>query len=333
MAYVYDPKGPLYQRLGRMIPTQDDPLGNDGLPARPMWLLPEEILYLMERGSLDVRWPTVEGDDGAVGLPMSLQGAYAMLIGDEESHRGTLTLERYSVYTSLKRMGYTVLRAPSWNGPGPPMTSECFAPSPRRAWHVGLFHGLFDYYFAWWGAVVTSPDQPEIAEQASGPLANRKMYRSYAEVYRRLALVNYHDPTTQYQRYSPGWPITADPSFRVTYHVWKPGSPTYKKTSPGPPDFRIAVIDARESSVPTLEDLGALLETVPYSPPLESAPFSQKLKNGYKNVILAIVDQGVVSYLRVSDAAFGREKLYERKGRGPGAKRGGRGGRGRGRGR
>lgn len=58
----------------------------------------------------------------------------------------------------------------------------------------------------------------------------------------------------------------------------------------------------------------------------------QKLKHGYRDVILAVVDQGVTSYLRIADAAFGREKLYERKGRAPGGKRGGRGG-GRGRGR
>lgn len=36
-----------------------------------------------------------------------------------------------------------------------------------------------------------------------------------------------------------------------------------------------------------------------------------RLRHGYRNVILAIVDQGVVSYLRVGDAAFGKEKLFE----------------------
>lgn len=59
-----------------------------------------------------------------------------------------------------------------------------------------------------------------------------------------------------------------------------------------------------------------------------------RLKHGYKNVILAVVDEGIVSYVRVADAGFVREKLYERVESGRGGKGGGRGGgRGRGRGR
>ena len=57
-----------------------------------------------------------------------------------------------------------------------------------------------------------------------------------------------------------------------------------------------------------------------------------KLKHGYRNVILAVVDQGVVSYIQLSDAGFGKEKIYEPALRGGGGKRGGFGGRGRGRG-
>lgn len=124
-------------------------------------------------------------------------------------------------------------------------------------------------------------------------------------------------------------PLPPDPNFRITYHIWKPGSPTYKKSDPGPPDFRIAVINARETSIPTLAQLGALLDTTPYAPPVQDAQLYVKLRNGYKNVILAIVDQGVTSYLRVADAGFGNEKLYARKSKPPGGKKGG-GGRGKG---
>jgi tRNA-splicing endonuclease subunit Sen54 len=84
------------------------------------------------------------------------------------------------------------------------------------------------------------------------------------------------------------------------------------------------------------------METTPYDPPIKPASkppmaLPQKLKHGYKNVTLAVVDQGVISYLRVADAAFGLEKLYLREAKGAGAKNrggggGGRGGRGGGRG-
>jgi tRNA-splicing endonuclease subunit Sen54 len=36
-----------------------------------------------------------------------------------------------------------------------------------------------------------------------------------------------------------------------------------------------------------------------------------RLRHGYRNVILAVVDQGVTSFLRVADVAFGKERLYE----------------------
>lgn len=121
-------------------------------------------------------------------------------------------------------------------------------------------------------------------------------------------------------------PLATDPSFRITYHLWKPGSTTYKKSDPGLPDFRIAVVNARETSMPTLAQLSALMDTTPYRPPPENSQMYAKFRNGHKNVILAVVDQGVTSYLRIADAGFGREKLYERKGAGPNQKRGGGGG-------
>lgn len=319
MAYVYNPKGPHFTKMGQVLSAKDDAFGDDGRRGQRMWLLPEEVLYLLERGTVDLRWPAVEGQGD--GLPMSLQGAYAMFLGDEESHGGSLTFERYCVYSGLKRAGYTVLRAPSWASPGPPLGKNCFPDAPlQRTWNLGL--GLL---WSWW-PWTRDPDEPDRA-QKEGPLVQPGLYRSFPEIYRRLALINSYDPSKQYQSFEPHHPWT-DESFRITYNVWKPGSVTFKKSAPGEPDFRISVVNARETTVPTLEQLTALMETVPYQPPEEKSQLYQKLRHGYKSVILAVVDQGVVSYLRMADAGFGREKLYERKGKGPGGKRGGRGGRG-----
>ena len=101
--------------------------------------------------------------------------------------------------------------------------------------------------------------------------------------------------------------------FRVAFDVWKP-QPSFKKSGPGEPDYRIAVVSARDSPLPTRTQLRALLESTPLAPPpkaMENKPL-QRLKHGYRNVLLAVVDQGVVSYMRVSDAAFAAEKIYER---------------------
>lgn len=324
MAYTYNPKGPLYAKMGHVLPSHEDPLGNDPRRGQRLWLLPEEIIYLIERGSIDMQWPPADDDDvEGQGLPMSLQGAYAMFLGDEASHGGGLTFERYSVYSALKRMGYTVMRAPSWNSTAAPPGSDCYPPVLQRTWQAGLL----SYFHAW--SLFHGTENTHTDLEAKGPLVTDTLYRSYADIYRRLALVESYDPSAQTQ--SSSAPIS-DSDFRITYHVWKPGSQTFKKSAPGPPDFRIAVVNARETAVPTLDQLSALFATVPYDPPKQDGQLYQKLKYGYKNVILAIVDQGVTSYLRLVDAGFGREKLYERRGKGPAGKRGGgKGGRGRGR--
>lgn len=100
-AYVPNPKGQYFKSIGRADRWNR------------VWLLPEEALYLLERGSLDIRWPVSEEDRGETeddeGVPMSLQAAYACFMG-----RAGLTMERFSVYTGLRRLGYTVIRAPGW---------------------------------------------------------------------------------------------------------------------------------------------------------------------------------------------------------------------------
>ena len=162
-------------------------------------------------------------------------------------------------------------------------------------------------------------------------------------MYHRLSIIPSHDPSFPTKREmfkeadSASDHLADDPQeltpLRSSFYVWKP-SPSFKKSSPGSPDFRIAIVNAREENFPVLQQLDELLQSVPYQPPppgMEKQIY-QKLKYGWRNVILAIVDQGVVSYMRLADAGFAKERLYER-GRGGGRKRGGRGGRGRGKGR
>lgn len=70
------------------------------------------------------------------------------------------------------------------------------------------------------------------------------------------------------------------------------------------------------TTIPTSAQLGALLESTPLDPPVGekmSRQLYQRLRYGYRNVILAVVDEGVVSYLRIADSAFGKEKLYKEK--------------------
>lgn len=157
-----------------------------------MRLLPEEALYLLERGSLDLRWPAgregeVDNEDEVdgygseedapppeAGLPLSLQAAYACLMG-----RGGLTLERFAVYAGLKRSGYIVQRGPAWDpeedvdldnvdttwkaadGSSQQLLGE--TPLARFAWLYRLIFGS------------SSTDPPP-----RGPLVAPGLYRSYS---------------------------------------------------------------------------------------------------------------------------------------------------------
>ena len=326
---VESSKGPLFRTMGK---------STQGKKYASLWLLPEEALYMVERGNLDLWWPSRssftgivedkeqgngEGpepeDDGDDGTPMSLQAAYTMLIG-RDGERGKISLERYNVYTNLKRAGYVVSRAPEWDSAAPGLRQSYQAvPDPGPS----LFNRLFGRFFA----------KEEVKPPPYGPLVNHGMYRSYKSVYQQIAVIPRHKPSPISEERDSKHP------YRIVFELWKPSRiPTFAKSNPGVPDFRIAVTDSRSSCVPSLTQITSLVESTPWDPPKPEwqgpSKTYQRLRHGWRNVVLAVVDQGIISYLRIGEAAFGEERLYERFDRsGQGSKQGGGGSRGRGGGR
>lgn len=302
-----------------------------------VWLLPEEALFLIERGTLDLWWPTAtmeeifpinsdgaavpdakkleEEDEYAQGFPLSVQAAYSLLVG-EEGERGKVTLRNLQVYSNLNRPGFHVLRAP------PP---DSISPSTLVQPTQPLWQRLYSFLFP----------TKEIAHPAYGPLVRPGLYRSYASIYVRLSLIPRHKPSD----HPPAHPSTiAQSPFRIQYHIWKPGAPGWSKTKPTTPEHYLAVVDANDTSVPTGQEISALLDTMPYAPPPSRSErgghtIHQRLKHGHRHVLVAVVDHGVVNYVRFAEGAFGEEPLYPNfdvKFEPRGGKRGGRGGRGRG---
>ncbi|KAI9780576.1 MAG: tRNA-splicing endonuclease subunit sen54 [Peltula sp. TS41687] len=359
--WIPHPRGTHFKTLGRV-----DRKGE-------MWLAREEMLFLLERGGLCVLYAgggggggggmtaRVEGNEGEKGggeeegekgkegcqgdawVSMSLQGAYAVVFD------GGLTMEEWVVYEGLKRAGFVVLRVGEEEedlregGGGWEVQRKQEEEEGQRYGLGRLFRWLFGRMFS------SSREMTEMRRGGGlktlekrmimGPLVKPGLYRSYNEIYNLLSLIPYHDPRTRSPKLtytSPTDPNTTSNPYRLTYKIYKPSRlPTFKKSSPGKPDYLISVINAREFTMPTLTELSSLLSTVPYDPPPSGKQLYQRLKHGWRNVILAIVDQGVVSYLRVSEAGFGVEaELKERLSLGrKGAGRGGKGGGGRGRGR
>lgn len=61
--------------------------------------------------------------------------------------------------------------------------------------------------------------------------------------------------------------------FDVAWHIWKPSS-KFRKSAPPPPDFRIVVVDAHKSSLPSLEQFAHIFNQQPCSQP----PLTRKQK-------------------------------------------------------
>jgi tRNA-splicing endonuclease subunit Sen54 len=130
-------------------------------------------------------------------------------------------------------------------------------------------------------------------------------------IYRLVSIIPFHSP--------PDTPGLIDPyvepsesNATITYHVYKPGS-QWRKTDPGAPDFYVSVINARASEIPTTKHLETLLRQTPFIPSNNQASMYHNLRTGYRNVMLAVVDQGLISFLQIADAAFGCHALWKRK--------------------
>lgn len=76
-------------------------MGNYVQERKRLELMPEEVLYLIERGNIEC-WSS----DVDPTVPFSVQHAWSIMINSAE-----LTPERYQVYAFLKRLGYTVVRS------------------------------------------------------------------------------------------------------------------------------------------------------------------------------------------------------------------------------
>lgn len=289
----------------------------------------EEALYLVERGSLDV-W--------SEGAPMSLQGAYAALLGAHDA----LSAEQYMVYAGLRRAGFVVFRA---------------GKAHAKSEVVGAT--AVDGGSGWGSLYALLARRPEAVgvRARRGPLVPQGLYRSYAEVYALLQLPRVDVEPRDMQRdgcqdntvdqetrrdsraNQDGHSEDGDSAspYTTTFDVFH-NTPSFRKSAPGVPAFRVCVLGARNAGVPSLAQLDGLLDEQTYTPNSVRGRGGgmggvyKRLKEGQRNVLLAVVDGATVSYMRIAESDFTREKVYE-VGHGRGGKGGGRGrGRGRGRG-
>ncbi|KAK9239904.1 tRNA-splicing endonuclease subunit sen54 N-term-domain-containing protein [Lipomyces kononenkoae] len=252
-----------------------------------IWLLPEEVIYLVERGSMSLYNP--RGDTN-----ISLQCCYAACLTACHGH------ERYLVYAHLKRLGFIVQRAPTFDDSG----EEDVETKPKISWARELWNFLVRKFIRCWTGLryVFARKIPPF-----GPIVCGDIWRSYDSIYRTLQIIPFYShktgspPVTQRSTTTP---------YRVAYNVWKP-RPSFKKSSPGEPDFRVVVVNAQKDKMPTLAQADALFSTIPTAH--GSGSTLQQRLNGYKNVIVGVVDYGIISFVTFGDVSFGDEHIYEKR--------------------
>ncbi|KAJ2902022.1 hypothetical protein MKZ38_001115 [Zalerion maritima] len=332
---IDNPNSAMFKAMGRVIPG----LGKDAPGADKLWLFPEEALFLVDRGSLDLWYPTkpfeamfpvgskpnVGGvDDYEDGFPLTQEAAYALFLG-APGERGKISLEQFQVFANLKRTGYNVTRAPQRYTPPRAQSGATVGGDAGRN-KLGLWAWMMSLLFP------SPKKRPAAPPSKTCPLIQPGLYRDYKTIHEKIAIIPRHKLT-------PLSPSEPEDPYKVLYFVWQTGGADFSKTHPPPPDFYMAVVDARQSPMPTLDQISNLLRTTPWSPPREGAHLYPRLKHGYRHVVVAAVDQGVINYYRFGEGAFEEELIFARfdyvkgpsggqktSGRGRGGGRGGRGG-------
>ncbi|KAI0252433.1 tRNA-splicing endonuclease subunit sen54 N-term-domain-containing protein [Lactifluus subvellereus] len=237
-----------------------------GKTQKRLELLPEEALYLVEKGALfcwkashDVPSEDVDWDSASQGAPMSVQQAFAEMIGRQD-----LTLDRYHTFSYLRRLGYIVTRA---KPPSPAYPVPAAYPTSQLLSTASIFRRVLDAlcspirrFLSWLVQPSTTWWRPLVHR----PWLHHNM--DYPSIFKTLRFLpsGHSVPLQSRTQKSP----SDDPPspYEIFYHLYKPNTP-YRKTAPPPPDFSIVVVNARTTPMPTLAELTHMYEDLPVTPP------------------------------------------------------------------
>lgn len=178
--------------------------------------------------------------------------------------------EKLLVYTYLKKHGYIMRRAP--------------APKKVNSNQVRSIFPQFHISYQNLVCFITQPWHKSFAW--------RPCYHSYGDIYRDLQFV----VDTQ------GAVTDVEP---IDYYAWKPGT-KFKKSDPGLPHFYIKVVDAKVNAMPTLSTIRALLanDYAERAPKHRRTSIITQIREGQRMIILALVDSGIVNFVKVVDTKF-----------------------------
>ncbi|KDN40083.1 hypothetical protein RSAG8_08404, partial [Rhizoctonia solani AG-8 WAC10335] len=266
-AHVTVARGTHFSTLGHSAIREPEPNSNSTKAQKRLELMPEEALYLMERGSLfcwkenavsasmrDELDSDLDDCNVSIGAPMSVQQAFTEMIGVDG-----LEIQHYLVYAYLKRLGYTVNRASA-----PANTPLYPLPPPNNAKSGALLHKLCSllapilrhlaspirmiqsilgpFLFTYHGASIGG-----MLGLMSRSFTNTSIFESLR------TMASGHDmPLRQYRPEQSA--SNRNTTFKAFWNIWKPSTP-WRKLDVPKPDFEIAVVDARKTPVPDIYQL------------------------------------------------------------------------------
>lgn len=287
----------------------------------------EEALYLIERGTclakLYDRDEVVNAKYQKM-LPLSLEAVYSLLIHNQEQ------LDRYLLYSILKRNGYIVMRHPEFNHVISDTQVIQFE-EPKEIPHKkvnkrGLLHGWFGPRIrtkpqltpSLWTRILVS-----ISTIFAIPLPVKYLC-SYFNLFSYLSwqvkpMVGTKEVDEEVKR-------NPFQKYFITFNVWKPMS-KFKKKHPPLPDFQVVVVKAW-SEFPHSEDLKYLISRSKTNPKnfhrrinRHTHKFTSistdwnynrsinfhNLKYNEHNITFAVMDNGIVNFANLSDCHFADE--------------------------
>ncbi|KAJ1537096.1 tRNA-splicing endonuclease subunit sen54 [Nowakowskiella sp. JEL0078] len=212
-------RGPHFQTIGRLF------------EKGKLRLLPEEALFLVERGALALKMPSFSGEVNEF-RTASFQECYNELLDTTAKNWfgsfgfGELSFEKYLVYSHLKRLGYIVFRTPD-----SVRNSVC----PSRQYKYLSVERLF----GWVGNLFSGSSG---SQKSTKGLIDIHNFQNENNALSSLRII-------PYSKYGSGFKSSSNEESKK----WLPDFDVYKsdqnfrKMSLGTPDFRVVVTSSEQN--------------------------------------------------------------------------------------
>ncbi|CEP61894.1 tRNA splicing endonuclease subunit SEN54 LALA0_S04e03092g [Lachancea lanzarotensis] len=280
------------------------------------WLTFNEFVYLAERGTITPYFKRSDRESHELDPLLSIQDLYLLFKTAQET-------DEFAVFAHLKRLGFIVISSqltPKSESADIPHTDV------KKGFRQGL-STLTKAIFTFFPVPTYHPLQYHLTR-----------YTTSSQIYEALKnLVPYYAaPKTMHDLEKDKYVTKFEgDDHEFTFDVWKPRG-TFKKKVPGPPDFQLLVFNKNSSdcTFPTYAEIkqrfrsvrskyeGSLTQAHTASSPGSKEvgkavkrlnPYieqQRRLKRGYRSFILAVMDDGLISFVKLTESDFGSEDVW-----------------------